>query len=116
MRCRVYAAEHNGQFPAQWSDLTWSDLGGIENTTWDRLFVCPMSGHGVGDWEQVDLWADYRLIPGRTTNNPPDTVLAIELLSNHKSGANVLFVDGSSTWWPAKRILGEKATVQAARE
>ncbi len=96
------------------SELKWDDMGGITNTTWDRLFACPTVGHGAGDWKQVDYWTDYRLIPGRTTNDPIDTVLAIEPLSNHKTGANVLFVDGSSQWWPAKRVLNETAIRQSA--
>ena len=116
LRCRVHAANHNGQFPAKWSDLKWDDMGGIDNTTWDRAFVCPTVGHGPGDWKQVDLWADYRLIPGRTTNDSWNTVLAIEPLSNHKSGANVLFVDGSSQWWPTKRVLSETAIPQSANK
>lgn len=108
LRCRMHAADHNGQFPAKWSDLEWDDMGGIENTTWDRAFVCPTVGHDPGNWKQVDLWSDYRLIPGRTTNDAPDTILAIEPLSNHETGANVLFVDGSTTWWPAAKVIGGK--------
>ena len=115
-RCREHAAKHDGQFPMKWSDLEWDDMGGITNTTWGRQFVCPTVGHGAGNWKQIDLWADYRLIPGRTTNDPPDTVLAIEPLSNHEKGANVLFVDGSSAWWPAERVLGQKAIHQSAHE
>jgi len=115
-RCRIYAAEHNGVFPGKWSELEWNDLDGIEDTTWDRLFVCPMSGRPVGKWGQVDGWFTYRLIPGRTTNDQPGTVLAIELLSDRESGGNVLFVDGSSTWWSASLILSEKATAQATEE
>lgn len=114
VECRVYAAKHDGQFPAKWSDLEWDDMDGITNMTW--VFVCPTVGHGVGDWKQVDLWSDYRLIPGRTTNDSPDTVLAIEPLSNHKKGANVLFVDGSSQWWPTKRVLSEKTLPSSTPE
>jgi prepilin-type processing-associated H-X9-DG protein len=116
LRCRVHAANHNGQFPAKWSDLKWDDMGGITNTTWDRAFVCPTVGQGPGNWDQVDLWSDYRLIPGRTTNDSPDTVLAIEPLSNHETGANVLFVDGSSQWWPAAKVIGQKPTPQRMPE
>ncbi len=107
-RCREHAAKHGGQFPAKWSELEWDDMGGIENTTWDRQFACPTVGHGVGNWKQVDLWSGYRLIPGRMTNDSPDTVLAIEPLSNHETGANVLFVDGSSAWWSAARVMGQQ--------
>jgi len=104
--CRMYGEAHEGRLPSKWSDLDEVKDG----PPWHKMLHCPMSGHEAGIESQVDLWADYRLIPGRTTNDPPNTVLAIELLSNHKSGANVLFVDGSSTWWPAAKILGEKLT------
>jgi len=116
VECRVYAAKHDGRFPVKWSDLEWDDMDGMTNTTWARQFVCPTVGHGPGDWKQVDLWSDYRLFPGRTTNDSPDTVLAIEPLSNHKTGANVLFVDGSSQWWPTKRVLSETAIPQSANK
>lgn len=105
---RQHAAKHNGQFPMKWSDLEWDDLEEITNASWGWQFICPSVGHGVGDWKQVDLWSDYRLIPGRTTNDAPDTILAIEPLSNHETGANVLFVDGSTTWWPAAKVIGGK--------
>lgn len=104
VECRVYAAKHDGQFPAKWSDLEWDDMDGITNMTW--VFACPTVGHGPGNLKQVDLWSDYRLIPGRTTNDAPDTVLAIEPLSNHKTGANVLYVDGSSRWLSRAQVLG----------
>jgi prepilin-type processing-associated H-X9-DG protein len=107
LRCREYAASHDGRFPSTWVELKF--VG--EDANWAQLLRCPSTGHGVGDWAQVDLWADYRLIPGRTTNDPPGTILAVEPLANHGStGANVLFVDGCNQWWPAWRILGrEKA-------
>jgi len=101
--CRMYAETHEGRLPSQWSDLSEVEDG----MAWDKMFRCPMSGHESGNWEQVDLWADYRLIPGRTTNDPPNVILAIELLSNHKSGANVLLVDGSSGWLSAAQVLGQ---------
>jgi prepilin-type processing-associated H-X9-DG protein len=107
--CRVYAEEHGGHLPSTWADL---NLVG-EKTNWARLLRCPSTGHEVGIWSRVDLWADYRLLPGRSTNDPPDRILAIEPLANHKStGANVLFVDGSSQWWPASRVLEEEKTLR----
>jgi prepilin-type processing-associated H-X9-DG protein len=70
------------------------------------VFCCPCAGHNPGAWERLDLWSDYHLLPERTTNNPATTVLVIEPLANHSSkGANVLFVDGSTAWWPASRVL-----------
>lgn len=102
--CREFAATNNGHFPSTWVELDY--VG--ENTNWAKLLHCPTAGHDIGKWTQVDLWSDYRLLPGRTTNNSADTILALEPLSNHGMvGANVLFVDGSTQWWPALRILDD---------
>ena len=106
-QCRLYAAEHGGRFPASWVELNF--VG--ESSNLAKLFRCPSTSHEIGPWAKVDLWSDYRLIPGRTTNDPPDTVLAIEPLANHgATGGNVLFVDGSAQWWPMPRILGEQTS------
>ncbi len=81
-------------------------------SNWAKLLRCPSTRHDIGIWPQVDLWADYRLLPGRSTNDPSDLILVIEPLGNHGSaGANVLFVDGSTQWWPASRVL--RASVEA---
>lgn len=103
--CRMYAEKHEGRLPSKWSDLSEIEDG----PPWHKMLRCPKSGHEAGIEAQVDLWADYRLIPGRTTNDPPYTILAIELLSNHKTGANVLFVDGSSVWLTREQVLGSAA-------
>jgi prepilin-type processing-associated H-X9-DG protein len=108
VRLREYAAKHEGRFPNKWSELEWDDMGGITNTTWPRVFICPTVGHGPGDWNRVDLWCDYILIPGCTTNDSNQKVLAIEPLANHKTGVNVLFADGSSAWWPADYLLSQQ--------
>jgi len=102
LSCREYAAEHGGHFPSKWSELNF--VG--DNTNWVKVLRCPDTGHELGAWSQVDHWSDYRLLPGRSTNDPPETILAIEPLANHKGeGANALFVDGSTAWWSAARVL-----------
>lgn len=99
---REYAAAHDGHFPSTWGEL---NLTG-EYTNWAKTLRCPSTKHEIGVWPQVDLWADYRLLPGRSTNDPSNIILAIEPLGNHGSaGANVLFVDGSAQWWTAACIL-----------
>jgi len=106
--CREYAAKHNGHFPSMWIEL---NLVG-EDANWAQLLRCPSTRHEVGVWAQVDLWSDYRLCPGRSTNDPPDAILAIEPLGNHGSaGANVLFIDGETQWWPISRLLGSAAGI-----
>jgi hypothetical protein len=103
LECREYAAEHDGHFPSTWVELNF--VG--EHADWAKLLRCPSTRHEVGLWTQVDLWADYRLLPGRSTNDPPERILALEPLGNHGSlGANVLFIDGGTQWWPVSRLLG----------
>jgi len=103
VRCREYATHHDGHFPATWVELNFTGA----DADWAKLLRCPQTHHEIGDWTQVDLWADYRLLQGRTTNDPADRILAIEPLGNHGSaGANLLLVDGSTQWWPLSRLLG----------
>jgi len=111
VRCREYAMAHNGQFPNK-----WADLGPLEpGSNWPAVFRCPSTDHNIGEWERLDIWSDYRLLPGRTTNDPPNTVLVIEPLSNHSGkGANVLFADGSTIWWTAAQVLSNQPPISAA--
>ncbi len=110
LACREYAAEHGGRYPSRWVDLNFTG----ENSNWAKLLRCPQTYHDIGTWTQVDLWADYRLIPGRSTSDAPTTILALEPLGNHASaGANVLFVDGATAWWPQSRLLGATKSVSA---
>ncbi len=115
LKCREYAAEHAGHFPSTWAEL---NLVG-DDANWAKLLRCPSTRHEIGTWTQVDSWADYRLLPERSTNDSPIRILAIEPLGNHGSaGANVLFVDGGTQWWPALRVLEaaiETATNSAAK-
>ena len=103
--CHMYAREHGGNFPTHWSDLRPK----LPSSRALRVFFCPSTGHTEGQSEAMDLWSDYRLVPGLNTNAADETVLALEPLGNHGSeGANVLFVDGHVEWWDAVRLLGEE--------
>jgi prepilin-type processing-associated H-X9-DG protein len=109
VRCREYAVKHNGHFPSAWVEL---DFVG-DDANWAKVLRCPQTHHETGAWSTVDLWSDYRLLPGRSTNDPPDTILAVEPLGNHAStGANVLFVDGRTEWWPQSRLLEPRGNLQ----
>lgn len=100
--CRNYADQHHGLFPSLWIDLRVDETNG----DWRIDFRCPYGGHNPGAWENIDLWSDYRLIPGRTTNDPPNRILAVENLADHKgTGANVLYVDGSTQWLSVSNLL-----------
>lgn len=102
--CREYASSHEGLFPTNWEDLEPS----LPSTNWHGVFICPATGHRPDAWNRSSVWADYQLLTGRATNDAPDTILAIEPLSNHGKGANVLFVDGSTAWWPASLVLSKQ--------
>jgi hypothetical protein len=92
---RIFASKHEGRFPSSWSGL--APVGDLQN--WLRQFQCPAGTHPKGDWDSVDAWADYRLVPGRSTNDPPDTVLATESAAYHGGkGRHVLYVRGHVEW------------------
>lgn len=104
--CRVYAERHAGHYPDKWADLGPNE----DNGDWIKLFCCPSGGHEAGAWTNVDLWADYHLIPGRTTNDPVSQILAVENLVDHPGGgANVLHVDGTTRWVPVSLLLTNTA-------
>ena len=94
---REFASAHNGRFPNNWIELE----SFLPSTNWHQMFICPSTGHSPEAWDRAATWVDYRLIAGRTTNQPPETILAIEPLSNHRSGANAQFIDGRTMWIPA---------------
>jgi|ERR1041385_2108966 hypothetical protein len=60
LRCREYAAEHDGHLPSRWVELNF--VG--EETNWGRVLVCPQTYRDMGSWEKVDSWASYQLIAG----------------------------------------------------
>ena len=101
--CPEYAMLHGGSFPTNWQALEST----LPSTNWYSMFICPSTGHRPDAWHRASEWVDYRLSAGRSTNDAAETILAIEPLSNHNSGANVLFVDGSTAWWPASRVLAK---------
>lgn len=92
---RIFASRHEGRFPSYWSEL--DPVG--DTQSWLRQFQCPTGAHPKGDWKNVDAWSDYRLVPGKSTNDPPNTVLALESAACHSGkGAHVLYVSGQVEW------------------
>ena len=89
----MYAMDHDGQFPSTWHDLAQ------EYANAPKLFDCLSNLNPPGEIAAVDEWSDFSLVPGLTTNDPPDTVLAFEPLENHRGrGANVLFLNTQVRW------------------
>ena len=73
----MYANENMEAFPPNLDTLV------ADGSISQGMLTCPSADS-----------ANYVYVPGRTTNDPPDTVLMYEPLSNHHDeGANVLFVD-----------------------
>lgn len=85
-----HAASHDGRFPSSLKDLPVGKRLPLE------YLVCAASGNPTGDLANLDLWSDYVVVPGLTTNEAPDTILVHERSDNHPDKIlNVLFVDGS---------------------
>ncbi len=98
---RMYALDHDGRYPGQWTAITDS----IDESDL-RLFLPPRSHSSHGERATVDSWTHYTLLPGRSVSNSPNTVLAFG--SCHADGGCVLFVDGRVEWQPP---LAFRATV-----
>ncbi len=106
--CRAYAAAHGGKSPSSWEQLNLSAITNRQDgDDLVKLLHCPAARHEVGTSANLDLWADYRLLPDRSTNDSPRTVLVIEPLANHQPlGAFVLYVNGDMELWKTFRVLG----------
>ena len=94
MACIVYSMDFEGKYPTNWSSVAehYAHAG--------KLFDCKSKpGIPHDSIEGVDEWSDFILVPGITTNDSPDTILAYEPLSNHRgTGANVVDREGNPRW------------------
>jgi hypothetical protein len=90
----IYSTDYGGHYPTNWSSVAkdYAHAG--------KLFDCKADPATYHDSiEGVDEWADFVLIPGITTNDPPDSLLAYEPLSNHRgAGANVITRNRETCW------------------
>lgn len=103
-----YAEEHDGRFPDRLSALYPTYI-----TTLD-VFVCPelrvkyKRDCGVPHPfsseptpEQIDSLCSYALVPGLSTSDDKDTVIAYEKVDNHSGmGRSLLYLDGHGAWEP----------------
>lgn len=93
--CSLYARNNNGKFPTNWFSLA-KQLNCNE-----KLFYCRsvLRKNYPETIDNVDQWSDYVIVPGLNTNDPPDTILAFELLGHHQDeGANLVAIDTSVQW------------------
>ena len=91
--CKMFAAEHNKQFPESLQDLYPEYASDLE------IFVCPSEvGAAVGNENEIALWTSYQFVPGlkdTDTEAAASTVLCDEREHNHvPNGKNLLFTDG----------------------
>lgn len=96
MGCHMYAADHQGNLPA---DLGALVTGGYVGS--GRAFVCAASGKqppadGLSEWVAANSDFVYLGAGKRLTDMDPGatTVLAYERPGNHRDGVNILFADG----------------------
>lgn len=90
---RSHATTNDGHYATTFSHVIPSES--------EHLLHCPSERTHPNMDATVDLWTSYVLIPGRKTNDAPNTVLVYCPISKH-SGKNkiycVLFVDGRILW------------------
>lgn len=99
--CRMFAADHGGRFPDDWSQLAPYTEGDA------TMFVARESGARAGSMSNVMDWTSFVYCPGVTTASPPTTVVAYLPLGHYKSpGTVVLFADGHGIWLNAADFEG----------
>jgi hypothetical protein len=100
--CAMYEGDHNGSYPTNWGSIT----NYAESA---RLFRCVGVSASPGALESVDEWSDFILVPGLSSNDPFDTILAYEPLRNHHGeGGNVLLRNYEVYWRSAKEYRSLK--------
>ncbi|MFH1594704.1 MAG: hypothetical protein ABID09_08420 [Candidatus Omnitrophota bacterium] len=85
---KVFANEHQGQFPSTLSELIAGNY--VED---ERVFDCPNSPH-AGSMEDPD----YHFTTGYSVLSPSDTWLVFDKDDNHSGGGHVLYVSGDIKW------------------
>ena len=85
---RLYANEHNGEFPPNLGELA---RGGYVES--EKVLDCPSSPH-AGCAESPD----YHYTTGYTILSPSDSEIVFDKTENHKGGKHVLYVSGDIKW------------------
>jgi hypothetical protein len=87
LACRMYAEEHQGQYPPDWSCFDHNPRIYKTADEWDK----------AGAMSNVMAWTSFGYVPGVTTASPPDTVVAY--LRPRQYGRTlsglILFADGN---------------------
>ncbi len=90
--CLIYASDHNGQFPADWSQLVPNYVDRPSN-----LLVTAKNRQHAGAFTNVMQWTDYLYVKGHTVRSPGRAILAYlpPAFYPMKSEALVLFANCS---------------------
>ena len=88
-------------FPDKLEDI----IEGFNQPAAGWLMICPFRRkyHHAECISNVSEWSDYVVVPGRSANDPADTILAFCKTDNHKGEAGVnciLYVDGRIRPYP----------------
>lgn len=121
---KMYAEEHEGQFPNKLSELYFA-LSPEEHDYLTGILICPELGakYGwqYGVWrpgdphplspeptpEEIDSLSSYTLVPGLSLSDDRDTVIAYEKEDTHSgTGRSILHLDGRAFWVPLEEWLG----------
>jgi hypothetical protein len=110
LNLKMYADEHEGQFPDKFSALYPRYFAEV------YVFVCPelsarykrergiphpFSPEPTPD--EIDSLSSYVLVPGLTTSDDKDTVVVYEKKDSHSGmGRSLLYLDGRGAWEPPK--------------
>jgi len=106
--CIMYAMDYDEKLPPDLKSLA-EYAGDIPS-----MFVCPKTGKEPGDLDSVDEWTDYVLVPNRSLDDPPQSVLAFSRPECYPGrGGNVLTIDGAVQWYGREEY--ERVTAEFRR-
>ncbi len=94
----LYSIDHEGTYPPTLKSLIPQY---VDSTS---LFICPVSGHSVGNLSNVNEWTDYTYYPPSTKDPTPKTILAYCDPTNHPSWGTILFFDGIVETYEGKQF------------
>jgi predicted Zn finger-like uncharacterized protein/prepilin-type processing-associated H-X9-DG protein len=101
---QLYANQNGGAFPATIESLLDNPALGVSSALYDCP-VTPASPPSATSSQALAGKAEFVYVgKGLTSSSPPNAVVAYEPLSNHGTGSNVLYADGTVNFMPMAQV------------
>jgi len=105
---KAYADDHGGRFPDRLAELWPEYIVNLQDLICPEVQVICRRKYGVPhpypedpNPDTIERLSSYIYVPGYTTEDPADTVVAYEKEDNHFGrGRSLLYLDGRGAWEP----------------